>query len=223
MSILTLYHGSANIIETPEFGKGKMNNDYGQGFYCTKHLELAKEWACVTEDNGYANRYEIETKGLAILNLQEEQYSILNWLAILLNNRKMRLSSPVEKRGAAYLIDNFLPDTEKKDIIIGYRADDSYFMFARTFLANTITLDRLAVAMKLGKLGEQYMIKSKKAFKRLRFTGYEIADGNIYYPKRKARDEAARKAFQKMSEEDSKGLFLNDIIKKGKKGNGFTI
>lgn len=37
-----LYHGSLEIISTPMYGQGKVYNDYGQGFYCTESLELAK-------------------------------------------------------------------------------------------------------------------------------------------------------------------------------------
>ena len=43
---LTIYHGSQQIVEVPQFGVGKPYNDYGQGFYCTESPELAKEWAC---------------------------------------------------------------------------------------------------------------------------------------------------------------------------------
>ena len=46
MSNLTIYHGSSEIIKPPEYRKGTVYNDYGQGFYCTEHIELAKEWAC---------------------------------------------------------------------------------------------------------------------------------------------------------------------------------
>ena len=62
MSKLILYHGSPEIIQTPVFGKGKSYNDYGRGFYCTEHLELAKEWACTENTDGYANKYEIDNK-----------------------------------------------------------------------------------------------------------------------------------------------------------------
>lgn len=40
---LTLYHGSENQIEVPQYGKGARTNDYGRGFYCTESKELAKE------------------------------------------------------------------------------------------------------------------------------------------------------------------------------------
>lgn len=39
-----LYHGSENLIEKPQFGKGSLHNDYGRGFYCTENIELAKEY-----------------------------------------------------------------------------------------------------------------------------------------------------------------------------------
>jgi hypothetical protein len=51
---MILYHGSDRIIEKPVFGEGKSYNDYGRGFYCTEHVELAKEWACATGGDGYA-------------------------------------------------------------------------------------------------------------------------------------------------------------------------
>ena len=64
-----LFHGSDHIIETPIYGVGKKHNDYGQGFYCTEDIALAKEWAVSEEKDGYVNEYEIETNGLHILNI----------------------------------------------------------------------------------------------------------------------------------------------------------
>ena len=49
---LIIYHGSQQIVEIPEFGIGKNYNDYGQGFYCTESIELAKEWACPIKNDG---------------------------------------------------------------------------------------------------------------------------------------------------------------------------
>ena len=214
MSKLILYHGSTEIIEQPVFGKGKAYNDYGQGFYCTEHLERAKEWACNENVDGYANRYEIETDGLNILKLSSDQYTILNWLALLMLHRKGRLSTPVSRRGRDYLIEHFLPDFEGYDAIIGYRADDSYFSFARSFVSNEISLRQLALAMKLGKLGEQFVLKSEKAFEAIRFLDYTVADNTIYYAKRKTRDDEARAAYQREFEiEDLNGIFMRDIIR----------
>lgn len=42
---IELWHGSSHVIKHPEYGLVKPNNDYGRGFYCTRSVELAKEWA----------------------------------------------------------------------------------------------------------------------------------------------------------------------------------
>lgn len=214
MGKIILYHGSPDIIEKPEYGKGKAYNDYGMGFYCTERLELAKEWACSENVDGYANRYEIDTVGLAILNLSAENYTILNWLALLMQHRRARLSTPIARRGRDYLLQNFLPQYENYDVIVGYRADDSYFSFARSFVSNEISLKQLGYAMKLGKLGEQSVLKTPKAFNAIHFLDYTVADNTVYYAKRKARDDEVREAYQKeLENEDLNGIFMRDIIR----------
>ena len=119
---MILYHGSDHIIEKPVFGEGKSYNDYGRGFYCTEHVELAKEWACATGGDGYANRYQLEMGGLSVLNLNTPEYNILNWLAILLENRKFNVAEGLPQRAKAYILENFKVDYKKYDLIIGYRA-----------------------------------------------------------------------------------------------------
>lgn len=214
MSKRILYHGSPEIIRVPVFGKGKSYNDYGQGFYCTEHLELAKEWACNENSDGYANKYEIDTTGLSILNLSSDEYTTLHWLALLMNNRKFRVTTPVMKRGADWLKEHFLIDLSPYDAVIGYRADDSYFSFARAFMSNEISLSQLSYAMKLGKLGEQFVLKSPAAFEKIRFVSYEIADNTVYYAKRKARDDEARMTFrEELEKDDLDGLYMRDLVR----------
>ena len=214
MSKLILYHGSSEIIEKPIFGKGKAYNDYGRGFYCTENFELAKEWACTEGIDGYANQYEIETDGLKILNLSSDEYTVLHWLALLMTYRKLRLSTPVMKRGAEWLKEHFLVNIEDYDAIIGYRADDSYFSFARAFVSNEISLGQLSHAMKLGKLGEQFVLKSREAFEAIQFVSYVASDNTIYYARRKARDDAARAAFfAELERDDMDGIYIRDLIR----------
>lgn len=216
MSKRILYHGSPNIIQTPVFGKGKSYNDYGKGFYCTEYLELAKEWACTENTDGYANKYEMDTAGLVILNLFADEYTILHWLALLMQYRKFRISTPVMKRGAEWLREHFLIDLAPYDAVIGYRADDSYFSFARAFVNNEISLSQLSYAMRLGRLGEQFVLKSPAAFERIQFLSFEIADNIEYYARRKTRDDEARAAFRaELERDDLDGLYIRDIIREG--------
>ena len=190
-----IYHGSQNIIEKPIFGYGKSYNDYGLGFYCTESLDLAKEWAVNSEQSGYANIYEFDMEGLTVLYLNEKPYCILHWLALLLNNRKFETSIPLARSAKEYLLNVFLPDILKYDVIIGYRADDSYFSYAQDFISGAISYSQLNAAMHLGELGEQIVLKSEKAFDRLKFLGCEYADKEEWYVKKAARDAQAREKY----------------------------
>ena len=222
---MIIYHGSKDIIEKPEFGKGNQKNDYGLGFYCTENVELAKEWACSNnETNGYANQYEIDLSDYKVLDLRGEKYSILNWMALLLKFRTFDVNTPISAQAKEYILENFYVDVEEYDVIIGYRADDSYFSFAKDFINNTISVEQLVEAMDLGELGIQIVLKSKKAFDMVKYKSYELAECKEYYVKRVSRDKKARETYLSGYRQNlvSDGLFVMDIIRKGLK-NGDKI
>lgn len=214
MGILVLYQGSPEIVGKPKYGYGRPYNDYGVGFYCTESQDLAREWASNDGAGGYANCYKLETDGLSILNLTSSDFGLLNWLAILLDNRMVSLGTPIANKGREYLLNNFLPDYKGYDVIVGYRADDSYFSFVRAFLTNQISFRQLERAMKLGKLGEQIVLKSEKSFEAISFIGTEKVDGAVCFVKRSLRDIEARSSyFKELEEEDIDGLFMRDILR----------
>ena len=213
--LITVYHGSTQIVEVPIFGEGRKNNDFGLGFYCTESNDLAKEWAVSSLRDGFSNRYTLDTEYLNILNLNSPDYTILNWMAVLVEHRLFSIKTPVARRAKRYLIENFGVNVNAYDLIIGYRADDSYFDYAEAFLNNTITVEQLSRAMRLGKLGEQIVIKSKFAFSKIRFEGFEVAEKGTYYVFRKARDDAAGQMYQDIQEEENDGLYIQDIMRGG--------
>ena len=157
--LLTIYHGSKQIVETPTFGEGRKNNDFGLGFYCTESNDLAKEWAVSSLRDGFSNRYTLDTEFLNILKLNGPDYTILNWIAVLVAHRLFSIKTPVARRAKSYLIDNFGVNVNAYDLITGYRADDSYFDYAEAFLNNAITVEQLSCAMRLGKLGDRGQVK----------------------------------------------------------------
>ena len=222
---MIVYHGSKDIIKKPEFGKGNVRNDYGLGFYCTESINLAKEWACSNnETNGYANKYELDLNEYNVLDLRKNEYSILNWIAILLKFRTFDVNSPISLQAKEYILDNFYIDVENYDIIVGYRADDSYFSFAKDFVNNAISVEQLAKAMQLGELGIQIVLKSQKAFDKIKFVNYEVAECDEYYVKRVSRDHKARTAYSDCRKQNniSDDLFVVDNIRQGIK-NGDEI
>lgn len=197
-------------------GGGNTHNDYGPGFYCTKNLEVAKEWACKDVHAGaFVNHYSLEPS----FQLQhfhfDEQGHILNWLAVLLKNRNFAISSPLALQARDYILDTFLPDLTPYDLVSGYRADDSYFSFANLFLHNGLSLSQLGKAMHLGLLGQQMVIMSKRAFEALIFITAEPVEKDIYYARRMERDKKARADFQneKNRVDETKAIYMIDILR----------
>ncbi len=214
---MTVYHGSDHIIDVPVFHGGKRTNDYGYGFYTTENSDLAREWACSKNTNGFANRYELDLNELSILNLNSPEFNILNWLAILTHYRSYWQNGSVSEEVKTYLQEHFFISPEDYDIIIGYRADDSYFSFAQDFVAGTISLQKLSEAMRLGKLGEQVVLKSEKAYTQIHFLDAERVEAEVWYDKKINRDRAARREYRNNRRvTDNIGeLYILDIMREG--------
>ena len=69
--------------------------------------------------------------------------------------------------------------------------------------------------MKLGKLGEQIVLRSEKAFKAISFVECHRVENMIYYPKRTSRDRTAREEYQERRRkfDPIKSTFMIDIIR----------
>lgn len=200
-SEIILYHGSRQSILVPKFGVGKSSNDYGQGFYTTMDKELAKEWAWSSYsvgDSSYVHSFKLNTNRLSVIDLTK--YDSLYWLAELLTNRTLNLegSEVLTERYLPRFLKKFKIDTSKADVIIGYRADDSYFKYAKDFVENRIYKSTLDKALKLGHLGLQVFIKSKRAFSQLQFIGVERVPEE-YKERFKKRDNLAREQYKRLS------------------------
>ena len=219
---MILFHGSKVVIDKPLYGFGKPYNDYGPGFYCTEDIELAKEWACQDPAGGFVNTYEIDTASLSVCELDDND--VTAWISLLISNRVLRYGSPIEKQGADHLIKFFKPDISKYDLITGYRADDSYFSYARAFLSNTISLEQLREALRFGNLGKQVCLKSQRSFEKITFLESAPVLGSTYYPKRIDRDKEARDAYYRLLENNTAdGTYIRDIIAKELKPDDLRI
>lgn len=71
--------------------------------------------------------------------------------------------------------------------------------------------------MRLGKLGEQIVLKSPKAFDQIKFLGYESAEAGEYYLKKSEREREARKEYRSRKKEvaNINDLFILDIMREG--------
>ena len=216
---MKIYHGSSIEVPKPLLSKGKLNNDYGRGFYCTEDIEMAREWACKSkEPPGFANSYELSTEGLHILDLSSSGYTILNWMAVLLANRTFDLDTDIAIEVRDYLMMNFMPPIQDSDIVIGYRADDSYFNYADSFVNNALPIRRLNEALHLGRLGMQVALRTERAFESLAFLGAEEVSWGEYHPRYVARDADACAQWREVVKKAPRAaddLFAVDIIRRG--------
>ncbi len=212
---ITLYHGSQNIVETPLYGAWNRHNDYGQGFYCTEDMDSARERAVQERKgrDGYVNCYSLDMTSLSVLDLDSPGYNILHWLTILLQNRKFDMRVPTADAAKEYLLKNFSFDYQSYDVIRGYRADDGRFSFAKDFLFGAIALQDLCYAVYFGDAGRQTVLKSGKAFSRIKFTGAEPVSAEVWYPKAQERDRKARRVCLKKVRFRKNDICIHDFLR----------
>ena len=172
--MITVFHGSDHIIKEPRYLGGKTDNDYGNGFYTTEYEERARSWATLNGDpeKSVVNEYTLALENLEALNLNEK--GVLAWIAEVVANRGIN-----EENAAivgAELVKRYRPDTTDADIIIGYRADDSYTQVIEAFLLNQINLYEVEKLFYKGSLGNQIFLKSEKAFREIYWqNAYQVA------------------------------------------------
>lgn len=180
---MIFYYGADRKVEKPlyNYSEGNPNNDYGLGFYLTREKDKAELWASQYED-GYCIKYEVDLKDLKVLYLNSNtEEEIMQWISILVNNRFSKEEIENYRDTIDWLNNNYHIDLDEYDVIVGYRADDSYFLYSRDFVANELSIDALSKAMKLGRLGLQYCLKSEKAFKRIKTLEYIKIEKNNNY------------------------------------------
>lgn len=216
MDTLTLYHGSQVVVRAPSLAKARPHNDYGPGFYTTPNKDSAGEWACQHGTDGFINTYVLENNDLCVLDLMDGTHTTLEWIALLLANRRFDMRLPTARMAREQLTERFLPCLEGVDVVCGYRADDSYFSFARAFVENALPLSVLQRALVLGKLGEQVVLVSEESFTHLSFEGYDVARAEIHYPRFVQRDQAARADYQRLASQQTHALdelYVIDILR----------
>ena len=210
---MLFYYGADAIVEKPAYNSERSNpsNDYGKGFYLTPDIDMARLWAS-RYDTGYCITYEVETEKLKSIVLDESNNnSILKWITLLVQHRFSKDEYEANKDTIDWLVEHYPTNMTDVDVIIGYRADDAYFSYSRDFVQNRLSLQALSDAMRLGKLGTQYVLKSVKAFNSISIVNYEnVKQTDDYDIFRKS----TLKEFHHIKESDSiDNTFIRDIMR----------
>lgn len=215
MDKIIIFHGSERIIDKPIFGYGEKHNDYGLGFYMTQDIEMAKEWANRKTVQGFVNKYILDFRGLSVYDLKEKD--VLTWIAVLMHNRDIDPQiKELYQRRFNFLEEYFYPkEIEDCDVIIGYRADDAYFKFPMFFIQNELSIERMEEIYKLGNLGSQIVLKSEKAFSKIKFVKSYVSEP-IYADRYRMRKNIADKRFEEIRIEEINNINntkIEDLMK----------
>lgn len=210
---MKLYHGSDKIILKPEYNYGNPSNDYGLGFYMSDDKDIARLWASKNPNVGYLMECEVLIDKLNVLYLDDQsEDSILKWITILISHRFSRFEIDKYKTTIDALNKRYSFDITKYDMIVGYRADDSYFQYSRDFVANDLSIEILSKAMKLGKLGKQYVLISENSFKHIALKNYEEVRASDEYDL--FRKQTNKQYHLLKKEDDINNTFVRDILRK---------
>ena len=212
---MRLYYGSSTLLTKPEYGKGNPSNDYGLGFYLTENKELARLWASKFDNGGYLIEYEVDVNELKVLRLATiENDNVLTWISLLISHRFSRDERLDNITNIKWLEEHYPFELGDYDVIIGYRADDSYFDYSRDFVRNELSLELLKDAMRLGKLGTQFVLMSKKAFEHIRYIQSEYVSKSDEYLSFRKKTKA--EYFKLKKEDDINNTYLRDIMRRNK-------
>lgn len=208
------FYGADHLLAKPEFNKGNPSNDYGLGFYLTPDKEMARLWASKFE-HGYLIEFDVDVSKLKIMQLATiNDEDILKWLSILITHRFSKEEREENKINIQWLIKNYPFTLGDYDVVIGYRADDSYFDYSRDFVKNELSLELLKDAMRIGKLGTQFVLMSKKSFEHIKFIKAEpvahTEEYSIFRNKTKA------EYYELKKEDDINNTFIRDLMRKNK-------
>lgn len=213
---ILLYHGNKDKTMIPTFGKGKGDSDFGQGFYTTPSKDLGCEWAYSSYTFGtvgYLHTYNLDIEGLNVFDFTQEDS--LCWVAEILSHRKLKTDllgdqAEIVTDHINKFILTYKRDTSAADVIVGYRADDSYFKYAADFIKGILYRETLDKALYLGDLGLQVFLKSPVAFDHLKLLGVVEVDQKYaeFYRKR---DTRARSAYEQVKKQKGKTTILDYI------------
>lgn len=155
MALMTVYHGSGDIVEVPEIREGRYTKDFDPGFYCTVIREQAERWAQrmpIPRVNTYTVRLQDELKILEFPDMTDE------WLDFIVNCR----------HGVPH----------EYDIVIGAMADDQIYNFVADYLDGALTREQFWVLAKFKYPTHQIAFCSNRSLECLEFVNCEeVAHG----------------------------------------------
>jgi len=162
---MTLYHGSNQIIKTPEIRSSTRTLDFGAGFYTTTNKEQAINFAVKVYDRSiragdtskgkfvsvYEADYEAMQRELHILRFESPDEE---WFDFVIANRR-----------------NIQQQSGKHDVIYGPVANDTIYRTLIAFETGELSKAETIAKLKVRRLFDQMTFVSERSFSFLKFSG----------------------------------------------------
>jgi len=140
---MILYHTGYQEIREPDIHHGRVNADFGQGFYMTANEEFARRWARVRADaQTIVNVYDLDLTGLTVHRFERDE----KWFDYIFRNRAARPDR--------------LPDA---DVIIGPIANDTIYDTFGIITSGLLPAEKSMRLLMIGPCYEQIVVKSQRA------------------------------------------------------------
>ena len=154
---MKVYHGSLEIVETPEIREPNRTLDYGSGFYTTTSSEQAEEWVRRKMKSnrvakGFVNEYELDIDNLQSVKCLLFESPTDEWIDFVMNNR---------------LNKDFVHDY---DIVYGPVANDRVYTCFALYEGGLMSKQNLLAELKTYELVDQYLFHTEQALQLLTFT-----------------------------------------------------
>lgn len=197
MNTLKVYHGSYCEVEKPSLDMGRIDADFGLGFYVTPDFEMAEKWAC-RKKNPLINEYTLCLDELKSYSLELDE----EWLDFVIQNRN---ESSTDFSPLQY------------DLIIGATADDKLFATIEQYESGFIDAETAVEALNCMKVGTQICVRTDKGLNNLRFNrSIELSSERISEVREnnKADRKMANRLTSDIVRNHNKKISLADVKKK---------
>lgn len=151
---MKIFHGSLEIVESPEIRKPNRTLDYGAGFYTTTDLDQAKLWVMRYKGKatvGYVNVYEIDMDKVRASNTLWFDGPSDEWIDFVDKNRNHR---------------GF---THDYDYVYGPVANDRVYAAFALYESGVFNKEELIRELKVYKLVDQLLLHTVAALTELNF------------------------------------------------------
>lgn len=153
---MKVYHGSLEVVETPEIRTANRTLDYGKGFYATTSAKQAEDWTLRRMKEryalkGYVNEYELNEEMAKAMQCLTFKSPTDEWLDFVMANRTQR---------------GF---THTYDIVFGPVANDRVYAAFALYEGGVLGKSELIAELRTYKLVDQFLFHTEKSLKTLKF------------------------------------------------------